>query len=516
MWSAARLATRIAARNPLKTFSSIPLTEFLPRLSNPQFYGDIERIKFANERAYHVYAELNLNLDLAAAEDTAKAMRYLELIEDFVTISDRVCQLAGASILEVQGSRIHFLIPALPPEQAPQGRIKVVAFAAALTRMAYVELKETAGDDWRGFSVAADYGIAVFVPSTFGGGSVVSLGQAANRPAKKLSQGVDSGHLALPFDLGKDLPGGKRSGDWILLHVNQPSLDLAALFDRQLDGDIRRIAREVLSNPNRAARAFVNTFVADTLGKQPLRGRGMCLRADLDGFTKAVETAFSRGPEAVAELVRHFTEIMEYPREFMKLQSSRSVVELPWAGDCCTLFVGPAANESVEDLRRIFPVEGGRIWHGVADTQADIKRWKSALGEAKWATGFACGDEDQGGNGWAIVAEIATSSRRFRVIAGWCARRAQDAQECTGVGPEHIALPKVDFDNLEPGLKPLFNEIANHPNYSFSTYGKLKAAQRSAPRTLAQSAPVRATGVSAILPRPRPYGARSVPDFPPE
>jgi hypothetical protein len=498
----------------LKTYSRIPLAEFLPQLSNPQFYGDLEQIRFSDEQAYHIYAELDLNLDLAAAEDASKAMRYLELIEDFATISDRVCQLAGASILEVQGSRIHFLLPALPPKAFPEGLVKVVAFSAALMRMAYAELRESAGDHWKGFSIAADYGLAVFVPSTFGGGSVVSLGRVANRPAKRLSQGVASGHLALPSELGGTLPGGVKSGDWTLLHVNQPSAELAALFDRQLDGDISRIARGVLLNPTRAARAFVNIFSADTLGKQPLRDRGMCLRADLDGFTKAVEAAFAGGPAAVMELVRHFTEIMEYPREFMKLQPGRRIVELPWAGDCCTLFVRPASNESVEDLRQVFPVEGGRLWHGVADTQVDIKRWKSALGDAKWATGFACGDADEGGNGWAIVAEIPTSKRRFRVIAGWCARRAQDAQECTGIGAEHVALPKVDFDNLEAVLKPLFRDVANHPTYSFSTYAKLKEARQSIARSLAGSTPVRATGVTTSLPRPRPYGLRYGPDVP--
>lgn len=498
----------------MKTYSRISLEKFLPQLSNPQFYRDLERLQFSDERAYHIYAELDLNLDLAAAEDASKAMRYLELIEDFATISDRVCQLSGASILEVQGNRIHFLLPAQPPESSPEALVKVVAFSAALMRMAYAELRKSAGDHWKGFSIAADYGLAVFVPSTFGGGSVVSLGRAANRPAKRLSQGVDSGHLALPYELGKDLPGSARSGDWMLFHVNQPSVELAALLNRQLDDDISRIAREVLQNPARAARAFVSNFASETLGEQPFRDRGMCLRADLDGFTKAVESAFSRGREAVLELVRHFTEIMEYPREFMKLQTGRSFIELPWAGDCCTLFVRPGPNESVDDLRKVFPVEGGRFWHGLADSHTDSKRWKSALGEAKWATGLACGDADEGGNGRAIVAEIPTSNRRFRVIAGWCARRAQDAQECTGIGAEHVALPKVDFDNLEAGLKPLFSVIANHPTYSFSTYAKLKAARQSTAESLAGSTPIRATGVSAILPRPRPYGSRHVPDFP--
>ena len=265
----------------MKAYSRIPLAEFLPQLSTPQFFGDLERIRFSDGRAYHIYAELDLNLDLAAAEDASKAMRYLELIEDFATISDRVCHLSGASILEVQGNRIHFLLPAQPPGEFPQGLVKVVAFAAALMRMAYAELRKSAGEHWKGFSIAADYGPAVFVPSTFGGGSVVSLGQAANRPAKRLSQGVASGHLALPHVFASGLPGGVRSGDWTFLHVNQPSVELATLFDRQLDSDISRIAREVLLNPPRAARAFVNIFTPNNLGKQPLRDRGMCLRAAL-------------------------------------------------------------------------------------------------------------------------------------------------------------------------------------------------------------------------------------------
>jgi hypothetical protein len=368
--------------------------------------------------------------------------------------------------------------------------------------MVYAEIKPAAGDDWRGFSMAADHGPAVLVPSAYGGGSVVSLGNAANQPAKKLGRGVESGHLALPNRIGRSLPGAKPSGDWVQIDVNTPVEATQGYFDNRLAEDMRNAARAVLGERNlRAGREFAGIISEGTsFTTTPLRTRGMCLRADLDGFTHAVEDAFKN--HKVLELVAQFDEIMGYPLEFAK-NLGNPHVEIPWAGDCCTILIQPRNGETVEAMRSTLPVEAGRCWHGIANDNGGTTRWSRSLGSAKWAVGLACGDRDEGGNGNAIIAEFPASERIFRVIIGWCGRRAKDAQETSGVKGDDVVVPIVDYQNLEDVLKPLFELLGSQ--YRVSNYAKLKQARQAVGEALAGSSVQHLAGINILLPAPKPF-----------
>lgn len=493
----------------MKTIQNLSFAEFWPLWQSPTFTPS-DTTPFSQEQVYHIYADLDLNLDLAAAQGPAKAMRYLNLIEEFSTISDRCCHLVpGMRIAEVQGGRIHFVFPAPPPLQqlqGPQGLASVVNFSAALIQMAFAELKPRAGQDWKAFSMAADYGPTVFVPSTFGGGTLVSLGNAANQPAKRLGRGVQTGHLAIPSSWAKLIPGAMQSGTWHLIDLTAETLLQYPFLDPKVLAGVRQIAQQFFESWRPADRTFSSQFSEAQLQRQPLRVRGFCLRADLDGFTNAVDSAFAAGPKGVEALVRNFLEGMEYPNEFKRREAPRQIVELPWAGDCCTLFILPSAHETIDEMREILPVSAGKSWHGIADDKTSQKHWASILGVAKWAIGFACGDKDTGGDGWVVISEIQTSSRKFRIISGWSPKRAKDAQECPGVGADDIVVPEVDRQNLEYPLRALFSPVSGHPSYSKSTYGKLKTASSVVSRYLSESKPRTTTGSAPPLPRPRPHG----------
>jgi hypothetical protein len=110
---------------------------------------------------------------------------------------------------------------------------------------------------------------------------------------------------------------------------------------------MRQVARAVF---NERARQETRNFARGlsegiSLTKTPVRTRGMCLRADLDGFSKKVEEAFQKGPQAVAALVQEFTSVLQYPIDFAQ-RLGRPIIELPWAGDCCTIFIQPAFHET--------------------------------------------------------------------------------------------------------------------------------------------------------------------------
>jgi hypothetical protein len=483
----------------MKNYERLSFENFWPLVSSRSFLGPADLIRFSDLIGFHVYADLRLNLDVAAAEDTRQAMKCVNLLEDYTTVSDRCAGLVGARILEVQGERIHFALPSPDPLNQLGNLLK---FCAALTRTVYEELKPAAGDDWRGFSMAADHGPAVLIPSSFGGGSLVSLGNAANQPAKKLSRGVGSGHLALPNQIGKALPGGKSSGEWVEIDVNHPIAATQSMFDNQLTEGMRQAARSVLEQgAQRVGRNFARAMSDGiSFASTPLKTQGMCLRADLDGFTKAVEDAFKN--QKVGELVKQFTELMQYPVEFAR-KIGKPLIELPWAGDCCTILVQPQQWESVEEMRATLPVEAGRCWQGIAYENGGPSRWSPSLGAAKWALGLACGDREEGGNGNAIIAEFSAAGRSFRVIVGWCGRKAKDAQETSGIKGDDVAVPVVDYQNLEEVLKPLF-ELAGS-NYRYSTYLKLKNAGKSVAKPLSTAFTKHVPGISIALPAPKPF-----------
>jgi hypothetical protein len=115
---------------------------------------------------------------------------------------------------------------------------------------------------------------------------------------------------------------------------------------------------------------------------------------------------------------------------------------------------------------------------------------------------LACGCAEEGANGHAIIAEFPAGGRSFRVLVGWCARRAKDAQETSGAGGDDVVIPVVDYQNLEEVFQPLF-ELSG--SYRISNYAKLKHARRSVTQPLATSKPHALAGTGAVLPSPRPY-----------
>jgi len=101
------------------------------------------------------------------------------------------------------------------------------------------------------------------------------------------------------------------------------------------------------------------------------------------------------------------------------------------------------------------------------------------------------------------LAEFPAAGRSFRVIVGWCSRRAKDAQETSGIKGDDVVVPVVDYQNLEQIFKPLF-ELAGS-NYRYTSYAKLKNAKDCATKPLASCTTKHISGVIAALPRPNPY-----------
>lgn len=468
--------------------------------------GTFSPYDYAVVPGFHIYSDLVLNLRLSAAEDDKNSMRYLELLQDYAAVADACAQQVGADILEIQGERVHLLLPEESLTREAIGRL--LAFSIAFTQTVYSRIEPKAGVHWKGFSLAVDFGPAVLLASNCGGGSLVSLGKAANRPAKKLNRGVSTGHCAIRRDALKNFFTINGDGDWVEINVLDPKDGVAEFANSSLTEKMSSIAKGIVET-----RRTINNIAfakpqdigdpATCKVTSPIRVRGIFLRCDLDGFSKQVDEAFAAGQDAIIELIQRFRAILNYPHQFI-VGLNRPAIEFPWAGDCASLILAARNGEPVEDARKYLPVTAALNWHGQKEIEDNAKvRWAERLREAKWVIGIACGDKEEGSDGVILVANLEASGRTFRVAAGWSVKRALDAQETDGAKAEDTVLPNVDYSNLDTVYKKSFGTLDSR--FMKSPYQRLKEAAGDRRKGLAKAPSFSVPNVAKVVPAARPY-----------
>lgn len=426
--------------------------------------------RYAFETGFHVYGKLNLKLDLSAADDKKQAQRYLRVIQAYAVIADECARIQGALLLEVQGEVIHLL---LPGEHEVQTIDRLLSFCATFLQIVYAELQPLADDDWNSFVMATDHGKAVMIESGNGDSdSVVSLGPAANQPAKLISK-TTAGCLSIRSStLGMVYDNVDRKKEWVEFDLRNPpyvpqvrkySNDQAFIVNTAamrsaaaeslkkyafLEPDIRLITETELR---------VNTE-PDII--TPLQVQGFYMRADINGFTDDVQEAFNKGPEAVKVLVERFTTLMGFAEAFARSRR-RIVIKLPWAGDCANMIMLTGQGRSYDYDRASVPATESADWHGLSGEKDTFGRgWRDLFLKSDWAVAVAGGDKEKEGNdGFLLVASIQTRNRRFKIAAGWGARRSLDALDATGIGKRDTVVHEVDYSALSENFQQHFSRV---------------------------------------------------------
>src|SRR5688572_22246626 len=90
-------------------------------LLNPRFIANARsgvdpQFPFAQARGFHIYGELSLKLRLSAAENEQHAQRFLSLLQNYTELAEQCGAVAGTSIFEVHGERIHLFLPCEAPD----------------------------------------------------------------------------------------------------------------------------------------------------------------------------------------------------------------------------------------------------------------------------------------------------------------------------------------------------------------------------------------------------------------
>ena len=159
--------------------------------------------------------------------------------------------MAGVEHLEIQGKRSHFILPCKMNDEPSMRRL--LAFSSALARVIEAEVRPLAGDDWIGFAMSADHGRAILVSSRpfDASDSLISLGPAANAPAKKLNRpvndgGVPDGWLAVNMACHGRPSDPEARPWWKEFNLAEPLANLREDVDRLTEQMLAAVHQDVL------------------------------------------------------------------------------------------------------------------------------------------------------------------------------------------------------------------------------------------------------------------------------
>lgn len=435
---------------------------------------DSRNIPFADSTGYHTYADLDLVLEFSAGDNEA-AYRNLQVLQAFASAAESVGSASGMRILEVQGQRIHLYLEAANPTE---DSVELLVMACrAFYRIAKREISQRVGDTPFSIRMAADHGRAILLRSVGDdqSESLVSLGNPANRPAKKLARdvgkaGVPASHLAL----NKGAIRGSDEPDWQLINldaelVQKQEIDEHATFFSAANSQyeimaksaMEVLAREFEPNPKNPVYA-------------PLRRSGFMLRADLDGHSAKVREAMRVGDAAIAQMVVNFVQIMRYPVAFKdSLPEGVSVLCFPWAGDCANLFL-ECDNYALE--RSYLPNTAALNWH-TQNGESGVN-WHKVLDDCKWLVAIAGGNHETGGHGTILTGNVYADGRTFHVGAGWSWRRSLDAEQSRGTRAEETVVQLEDYRGLDECYQSAYGDHPENP--TLFKIASLTALQRAA------------------------------------
>lgn len=473
---------------------------------------------YAWQRGFHIYGELRLYLPLTAAEDNASARRYLKIIQIYVEIAERCAEVAGAVLLEVQGEVIHLLLPA--DDQSPGSVNKLLAFCVAFANIVYREIEPLAGDAWQSFAMAAEHGPAVLISDgNNSSDSIVSLGPAANNPAKVLPH-TPAGNLSVrPDTLGIVYVHTDRRKSWETFDLRnppyQPSMQKAAMDESfaMNDSTMRVFARQIVESRLQYQATIRNFAAADIKSGEavdtasPFQVQGFYMRADLDGFTADVKDAFEDTTgEKVREIVARFTAFMAFADAF-SVTIDRQTIKLPWAGDCANIILLPRTGRPYSHERGAVPATEPAKWHDLtAGHDIHGKRWRDYMLKSEWAVAVAGGDDkDEGANGFLLVAGVVARQRRFLIAAGWGAGRSKDALEANGISGKDTVIHKVDYASLSGHFQQWFHPLVEGGIYYRSSELGMHKLISEAVKNEGVSSPTVVPTVNIHIPRERPY-----------
>jgi len=264
-------------------------------------------------------------------------------------------------------------------------------------------------------------------------------------------------------------------------------------------------AKSALGSAERQVMFSKQAELVDTSGStvaQPTLVQAFIMRADLAGFSKSVEDAFSdQSGGSIQRLVAEFLQIMEIPSAF-EARMNKPFIRLPWAGDCYNVVFMPSLGEDYARIRGYLPATLSLRWLD-PDGSVNATRDSSLASVAKksrWSLGVSGGDSS---NGQMLIANIKTATRSFLVAAGWSVRRSLDCQNADGLAANESALHDEDYPPLDRSYQNAFIKLGTTKFRKATATALMHAeTQRLKETVTVQPAPEAAF----FIPVRKPYG----------
>lgn len=470
---------------------------------------------FSVAMGYHLYVEVRLDQSVTAPATKEVATKYLRFLQRFTWLCSEAFEVIGGSLLEAQGARVHLLVPS--PSHSPQCLQEMVEVCALLSDTLKVELGRRFKNNVSSVAFALDFGEATLLRSRVADSdSVVSLGNCANKPAKRLghyeggatADTVHDQELSFPsrLEISSELNSWLKPADssgWrevCLWKVSVTKVDKGVLL-RKAE---RSLESERLTTDFFSVQDFSQTGIlseARQHGGKAVSFYGWMLRADLDGFSAKVASA--RSSEEKAELASRFYRLMGEYNDYVGQLGINASIPMPWAGDCAnllllprTLGVGGSSSQRYADSRSFLPV-------------VETSRWFDEMGQAAagmgvaWAIGFAGGDP--GGASFNMLrATLSNGERRFPIVVGKCVKMSSDGEHADWLDGDEIALFREDHDQLRESYKAPFDRV-DSKFYSSSKEAIKSAVEGVVVKKAAPEVFCPKDSPAVVIPSQRPY-----------
>lgn len=414
----------------------------------------LNQVPIYSSTLIHQYVRLDIDHAVEFAETKDPAQRYLRAVAEAAAIVHVVASSDefGGLLLEPQGSTIHAAIPA-------QQRYRETATAFALAVHELLQLRMSASHPCvTGWRITSDVGRTLVIAGrgVHGDQSLVSIGSAANRPAKYLYKELSA-------------PEEERSLKRYFLALRDPEskrwmhLDLTTVAGRRDDRDVKEAALAGMKydiHMIRSGSAEPMVVTADAhpvapagspgspTANEPEQHYGWVMRADLDGFTALVEACFDQD-DRLDEVARWFARIMDSAAAFVD-HHRESMVQLPWAGDNFTAAVVFGTKKEYDGARSARLVEHTLDFD---DEMREVRR------DNTWAYGVCGGHVHGNAVGNVFIGSIGFGLIRFLIGAG--AGFARSLQAFGDIKPAgcSVEILAEDYSVLVDEYKSCFSSV---------------------------------------------------------
>lgn len=421
---------------------------------------------FTPQQLAHVYAKLDFKLQFENATTAEDARGFLRSVARASLAAHRLAEQYGGVVLEVQGSTLHI---ALPARYGITEVDSATAYVADLHR-AYRAVFSDPRSRVEGWRMTVDAGKTLIVAGrgVHGDDSWVSLGQAANRPAKHLYAQLELAEANRDlkrFFVGVRDPLTNRWRHGSLDQLTARLTEAKAIAEDVRQAELKLDYFDALSGPTRAtARALPIGPAGTPASPSPDRPHtyfGWVTRTDLDGFTKRVEECFDNDHK-LQELAQEFYRIMESGARFVALHKE-TLVQLPWAGDN---FTAAAVFTSGAEYDRAI---AKRLVELSLDFEKEMAEDAIDVGFGGWAHGVAGGDVHGNAAGNVYLAGVEVGDRRFLVGVGEGFGRSTQAFGDINPKAKEIVVYEPDWKRLKEAYKKAFEPAVTARSKTQST-----------------------------------------------